>query len=211
GGRGGSLDGRPDQHFAARGARNRALDEQQVALGVDADDLEVLRRAALLAQVARHLLAREHAPRRLALADRARRPVRHGVTVRHVLLREVVALDHAGVTLALRRAGDVDELPGREEIDLDLGAGGVLRAFAVEAELDEPAARLDLVAREVTGLGLRQARGRDGADRHLDRAVTVALRRADARHPIGKGLDYADRDRLTGLGENAGHAAFSAH
>ncbi len=48
------------------------------------------------AHVARHALALEHAARRLALADGARRAVRHRVAVGLHAAREIVALHGAG-------------------------------------------------------------------------------------------------------------------
>src|SRR6202034_478939 len=60
---------------AAFRARDRAADQQQVALGVHHHNFQVLGGAANHAHVARHALARKHPARRLALADRARHAV----------------------------------------------------------------------------------------------------------------------------------------
>ena len=103
------LHRRTHDDLAAFGARNRAADQQQVALDVDLDDLEVLDGAANHTHVARHALALEHAARRLALADRARRSVRHGHTVRGMVTGEVVTLHRAGEALADRGARDIDD------------------------------------------------------------------------------------------------------
>src|SRR5690606_32225673 len=105
-----SLDGRADNHVAVDGAGNRAGNQQQVALGIHADDLEILNGDLLVTEVARHLLALEHTARGLVLTDRARHAVRPRVAVGHVLGAEVVALDRTGKALALTDTDDVDLL-----------------------------------------------------------------------------------------------------
>ena len=67
----------------------------------------------LVAEVARHVLAREHAARVLRHRDRARHVVRTAVAVRRALRAEVVALDGAGEALADRGALHVDLLARR--------------------------------------------------------------------------------------------------
>src|SRR5687768_18443439 len=97
---------RPDRgthrHVAAAGAGQRALDEEQLALGIDADDLDVLHRAFRVTQMACHTLSWKHAPRILVLPDRARLPVGNRVAVTRTIGGKMVPLDHAGETLALR-------------------------------------------------------------------------------------------------------------
>src|SRR5690606_34469976 len=111
-----------DDDVAARRARHGALDRDQAALGVDPDHFQALRALALRTHVARHLLAREHAARRLPLADRTRRAVRQRVAVRRVAHAEVPALDRALGALALGDALDVDQLADFEDVGLDLAA-----------------------------------------------------------------------------------------
>jgi hypothetical protein len=133
-----SLQRRTHDDFAARRARHRAADQQEVARGVDFDDLQLLDRAADVAHVAGHALALEHASRGLALADRAGGAVEHRRAVRSRAAREVVPLHRAGKALADGRARDVDDLALGEQVDLELGARGEIGAFAVgEAELDQ--------------------------------------------------------------------------
>src|SRR6185503_14642456 len=126
--------------------------------------------------------------------------------------REVVALDDARITLALRGAADVDELADLEEIHFELGAGRELVALALgEAELVEAVAGVDLRLREMARFGLRDAvRLRRAADGDLDGAVAVALDRLHRRDAIRQGFDDGDGDRVTVFPENTGHAAFSA-
>src|SRR4029077_16981097 len=88
----GGLDRRADDDAAARGARHGTADEQQVPLEVHLDDLEVFHGAVDAAHAAGHALAREHASRRLALADRAGRAVHDGSAVARHAARETVAL-----------------------------------------------------------------------------------------------------------------------
>src|SRR6516164_5431625 len=94
------LLGVADQHIAAIGAGDRPPDHDQAALGIDRDDLQVLGRDPLIAEMARHLLAREGTARVLAVAGRAM----GAVGDRHAMGRpeaaEIVALHHAGETLA---------------------------------------------------------------------------------------------------------------
>src|SRR4029078_5282181 len=117
------LHGGTNDHVAARSARNRAFDRDEMTIEIDLHDFEIDRGAAHVTHVTGHLLAREHATRRLALADRARRAMRQRVAVRRVAHREVMALDRALETLALRDAGDVDLLADREDlVGLDLAA-----------------------------------------------------------------------------------------
>src|SRR5690606_34374647 len=107
---------------ATRRARNRALDGDQAALGVDLDHLQPLRALRFRTHVAGHLLARKHAARRLALTDRARRAVRQRVAVGRVAHLEVPTLDRALEALALGDTLDVDDLADLEDVGLDLGA-----------------------------------------------------------------------------------------
>src|SRR5690606_11414754 len=73
-----------DDDVAAGGAGNRTPDGQQTLFGINLDHDQVLDRAAHVAHLPGHLLAGEHAARRLALADGARRAVRQRVTVRGI-------------------------------------------------------------------------------------------------------------------------------
>src|SRR5688500_540178 len=121
---------------AAGRTGNGALDRDQATLGVDLDHLETLHGLLDRTHVTGHLLAREHAARRLALADRARRAMRQRVAVRRVAHLEVMALDRALEALALGHAGHVDDLTHGEDVRLDLGADLVVaRILVVDAEL----------------------------------------------------------------------------
>src|SRR3954453_19405743 len=84
-------DGQP----AALVTRDRALDEQQAADRIGADDLEVLLSAIARAHVAGHLLVLEHATRILAVAGRTVRTVRDRNAGRGAQALEVPALHGA--------------------------------------------------------------------------------------------------------------------
>src|SRR5207247_290914 len=106
---------------AAR-AGHRALDEQELPPGIDADDLQIQDRAAHVAEVAGHALAGKHARRALVLAGRAGLVMRDRVAVAGAVGREMMALDHAGETLADRDALDVHLLADLEDLEAALAA-----------------------------------------------------------------------------------------
>src|SRR5690606_22812268 len=104
----------------ALGTRNRAADQDQAAIGVGRDDLDVLRGHAGGAHVTGHLLALEHLTGVLALTGRTVRAVRNRVTVGRAAAAEIVALHDTLETLTDRGARHVDLLAGDEVLDGDL-------------------------------------------------------------------------------------------
>ncbi len=96
--------------------------------------------------------------------------------VRHRSPREVVPLDRPLVALADRDPGDLDLLPGLEDVD---GDGLADDELGRPSQLGEPAVRLDAVLAEMADLGLRQLPLRDRVVGDLDRLVAVRLRRPD--------------------------------
>src|SRR5690606_9856041 len=109
-----------DQHHAAVGTGNRALDQQQVLLRVDGVDGQVLHGGPGVAVPPRHAEALEDATGGRAAADRARRTVLALGAVRGAEAAEAVTLHHTSGALALAGAGDVDLLPGLEDRNGDL-------------------------------------------------------------------------------------------
>ena len=112
-----------DHHDRVPGARNRAADVEQVLLGIDPHDDEVLGRRLASAQPARRPRAREDARRERRRSDRARRAVEH-----RAVGRRAAAEIRAGATtpmkpLPLRRADDVDVVLLGEDVAEDLVAG----------------------------------------------------------------------------------------
>src|SRR5215207_6061870 len=199
------LHGVTHEDPAALGAGNGTLDEDQPALDVGSDHLEVQGRDTLIAHVAGHLLAGEGLARVLALAGGAVGAMRDRVAVARTMAGEVPALHRARETLADRRAGDVDELPGHEVVRRDACADRdhiLLR----DAELHDLPLRLDMGDREMAALrtagvlDLRKTR----AELHGSVAVLV-------RRPVGDNLavvelEDGDRDMLAGVVVNAAHA-----
>src|SRR5690606_21256937 len=118
-------------------ARNRALDEQEAAIGVGAHDLEVLLRALTVAHVARHLLVLKDAARILAITRRTVRTVAERNAVRRAQTAEAPALHRAGKPRALRVAGDVDLLPGDEVLGTDRRADRHQAFLVLNAELGD--------------------------------------------------------------------------
>src|SRR5206468_11048520 len=97
------------------GARQGALHEQEVSLGVGSDDRDLLRRRPLIAHVAGHAHALVDAAGGRARADRARLAVMVGA-VRLRAAVEVMALDVTREALALRDAAHVDEVARGEHV-----------------------------------------------------------------------------------------------
>ena len=142
-------------HFnpAAFGAGHSATDKQKSALGIDADDLQILSGDALVTEVAGHLLAFEDLARILALAGRAVRAVRDRDAVRGAQAAEVPALHGAGEAFTDADAGDVNLLAGDEVLSGNHRADRQQIVFA-DAEFAHDRLRLDLGARELAALGL---------------------------------------------------------
>ena len=104
------LDGGTHDNVRTACARNGALDEEELTVGVDTNHNQVLGRTLNITEVTRHALTRENATRILRHTDRTRHVVRTAVTVRRALRGHVVALDRAGVALTDRGALHIDLL-----------------------------------------------------------------------------------------------------
>src|SRR5690606_25621240 len=136
------LDGIAHIDPGALGTRNRAADQNQAALCVGRNDLEVLGRHAGSTHVTGHLLALEHLTRVLALTSRTVRAVRNRVTVGCTATTEVVALHDTLETLTDRGTRHVDLLANDEVIGSDLGAN-LDEVFRRDAEFRDLRLRLD--------------------------------------------------------------------
>ncbi len=201
------LDRVLDQQPAALVPGNRSLDEDQAALDVGRDDLEVLLRALAVAHVARHLLVLEHLARILALTGRAERAVRDRDAVRRAQAAEIPALHAALEALTDRVAGDVDELARDEVVGRQRRAGVEQRIFG-HAELGNMGLGLDLGGGEVAALGLGRVLGLLGAGAKLDGDIAVALARP-LRHDLAVlEAQHRYRDVATIVLEQAGHPHF---
>src|SRR5690606_9173304 len=188
-----------------------ALDCDQAALGVDLDHLQALRGLGVGAHVAGHLLARKHATRGLALADRAGRAVRQRVAVRRVAHAEVPALDRALEALALGDALDVDDLADLEDVGLDFTTDLEVGDLVVgHAQFPQAATGFDLGLGQVAGLGLGQQRGALHAGGDLHGAVAVGLDRLHLGDAVRGGFDQGHRHGVAVFGEHSAHAGLAA-
>ena len=174
------------------GPGTEPLTQQQIALRIGLDDLEVERRDLLVAHLAGHPHALEHASGKGAGADRPRCPMVLVVAVAGALTLEVVALHRPGEALASADGGHVDLGSGGDAVDGDLLAD-LVAVDVLESQLDEAVARIDGHLGEVAGLGLVQLPGVAVAVGHLEGAVAVTLGRLDLHD--AHGLDAQDRDR----------------
>src|SRR5690606_18228773 len=206
-----SLARRADDHVTTRRTRHGAAHRDQAALGVDLHHLKALGALADGTHVACHLLAREHAARRLPLAQRTGRTMRQRVAVGRVAHGEVPALDRALETLALGHALDVDHLADLEDVGADLATELEVGQLAVlDPELPQATAGFDLGLGQVPGLRLVEQRSAAHAGSHLDRGVAVDLDGLDLGNAVGSRLDQRHGDRLAVLGEVPAHAGLAA-
>ena len=189
------LDGVADRDDATVRTRNRALDEQHVALGVGVDDFEVERGDLLVAHVSGHALALEHTAGEGAGADRAGHAVRTVNTVAFAHAPEVVALHDTGETLASAGAGHVDPSAGSDRLDGDLLAE-FETVDRIEPQFDEPFAGLDTSLLEVAGVRLVELLGVSVPIGHLQRGVSVSLVGLDLDDTHGFDTDHRDGNDL---------------
>src|SRR5436190_7752817 len=164
---------------------NRALDQQQLPLGIDAHDRQVLNGAPHIAQLPGPALAGEHPAGALALTGRTRRARRYRVSVRLAIRRKMMALDHAGESLAERRALHVHLLPDLEDLDADLSANFQRREFfRGRLEFAQQVARLDCSLGQVSGERLPDAGCTALAERDLHGGIAVVIGRLDLSDPV---------------------------
>src|ERR1051325_186043 len=190
-----------NQHERALGSGHAAFDHDEVAIGVHANDLVGARGGALVAHLSRHPHALEH-PRRVGRTDGARLADVH----RAVALgapAELVALDESLEALAHAGARDIDELPGREQVGLELLTG--LDAGVV-ADLDDVPLRIDAGLLELPGSGVGELALLDGPEGDPDGAVAVLLLRAQAEHLARARLEHGDGAGSAVGVEQLGHA-----
>ena len=192
-------------------ARNGAAHQQQLAGFVDANDVEVLRGLRDVAELAGHLLAREHAAGVLRHRDRTRHVVRAAVAVRRALRAEVVALDRAGEALADRGALHVDHLANSKGRHRNLGARLEAGSHVdSDTEFLEDFTRFDARFREVAGFGFGHARCFARAERHLDGAVAVGLWGLDLGDAVVRHVKHGHGNGVAIVREDAHHAHLAA-
>jgi hypothetical protein len=202
----------PHLHHRIARARHRALDQQQVALGVDIGDLQALLGDPLVAHLARHPHPFEDAGGEGAGADRPRGADVVGAVADRPAT-EVVALDPALEALADRDPRDLHLLAGLEGGDRHVVAyfDRVISAEVLVAELDQVAHRRRPGLLGVALLGSGKLARLDLAEGELHGRVAVPLGLADRGHLAGAGLDHGDRDDGAVLAEDLRHAELLAN
>ncbi len=202
-----SLDSRTDNHVAASCTRNGALDQQQIAFCVYANNFQGLHGHALSAHVTGHFLALENTTRSLALADGARNAVGDGVTVGVILTTEIPTLDGTGEAFTFRLTGDVYQLACCKEFSFDQVASLEIAFF--KTELHDAATSGNVCLREVACLSSSDARSTALANSDLHCAIAIGLFSFELGDAIRLDLNDRDRNGDTFFGENAGHAALT--
>ena len=200
-------EGRAGHHLAfltmiiALRAGQRALDQEQVALGVAAHDGHLLDGDAVVAHPPGHARALEHLARVRAGADRAGLAVRVGA-VRLRSAPEVVALDGAGEARGpwTRRS----RRPSRPSANRDTSSVWPTSYSDTSSRRNSRACLTGGRPLSWPSARLGQLLGRAGAE--LDGGVAVALGRAQRGHRIRFDRHHRDGHDRAVLREDRGHA-----
>src|SRR5690606_38594405 len=202
------LDGVANQKPSVLRAGHRALDEDQAANRVGADDLEALLRALAIAHVAGHLLVLEDLARILALPGRTVGTVADRPALGGAHPAEAPALHRTGNSLALRMAGDVDVLPGHEVLGADRRADREETVLAVDAEFGDLLLQRHLRLGEMLALRLGDVLLLGFARADLDSDVSVTIGSAMRNHLTILQRQNGDRHVAAVLLEQARHPGF---
>ena len=170
----GDLDGVLDEQPATLRAGHGALHEDEAALDVGADDLEILLGAILVTHVAGHLLVLEDLARILALAGRTERTVRDGDAVGGAQTAEAPALHAALETLALGATLDVDDLAGDIMVGRNQRAD-IEQAVFIDAEFVDDRLGFDFGLAEMPALRLGDVLRLRCAGAELNGGVAVLI------------------------------------
>ena len=184
---------------------DRAVHVDQSLLDVGLDDLQVLLRDALDAEMAGHLLARESTARILAVTGRTVRAVRDRDAVGGAETAEVPALHRTGEALADRGAHDIDKLAGHEMRGGELGTD-FQKVLLGDPEFRQLPLRLNLRLGEVAALSLGDVLHLGLAHTELNGVVAVRLVGAHGNDLAVIDLEHGHRDVVAVGGEDAGHA-----
>src|SRR5918992_2670463 len=176
-----------NRHDSILRAGNGAANEEQIPLGVHPNHPEANLGVARGAHVSWHPLALDDPGGVSARADRARLAV-PSIAVGGRPAAEAMAMDHALESSALRGAGDLDQLPGREDVHLQFGTRG--RSLSLERKAPEHLGSCF----EPGLLGVAQLRLR-GALRATCPEPELDVTIPDLHHPAGAGLDDRHRYR----------------
>ena len=180
---------------------------------IDLNHTQIACSRSHITHVTGHLLAWEHAARRLALTDGTWCPVGTRVTVGRVLHGKVVALDGALKPFSDAGSRDINHLPDCKLIDLDLTAHFMAGCGigAVQTELPESASGCNASLGEMPGLRFLDPNRTTLTRSHLHRGVPIHFQGADLGHAIRLHLNYADRNRHPFRGKDPRHAELAPH
>src|SRR5215471_5764881 len=191
-----------DEDIAARAARHRSFDHQDIAFGVGRDHFETLGGHPFGPQMSRHLFVLEHLSGRCALPGRTMAAMRDRYPVAGAQSSEIMALHRTGKSLADTGAGDIDILPGDEMRGGNLGSHFEQRILG-DAELCEPRLGLYLGLREMATKRLRYVLGLGGTHTKLHRGIPVLLLSSHGDDLAIIDLEHRHRDVVSVFGEDA--------
>src|SRR5690606_3739899 len=137
----------PNYHQTSIRSRNRTADHQQVIININLCDRKAFDRYPVVAHVARRTRALNDTRRISRLADRTG-PANVHRAVRFRPACKVMALDRTRKAASFRAPNDLDLVPIRKNIDLDLIADRCFRSI-VKADLFEDARRRYAAARDL--------------------------------------------------------------
>src|ERR1700722_12391969 len=185
--------------------RHRALDQNETAVGVGADDTKVLRRHLIRSHMAGHFLVLPGLAGILTATGRPMRTMRDRHAVCGAQAAEVPPLHRAGEALADRHTSDIDILSDGEVVGGDLGSDRD-HLVLFDAELGEPHLRLNMGDGKTAALSLRHVLHLGLADAELKRGIAVLFLGAMRDHLAALDLENGDRHVVPCVGEDAGHA-----
>src|SRR5699024_9051533 len=198
-----------DNDDAAVDTRNCALDEQQVGIGIDLGNLQVLHGHAVVAHAACHALALEDATRGSGSADTTDATVRCLVTVCCTLAGKAVARPVAGAAVGVGCAGAAQEVALVDDLDGDALASLVAGSIR-NAALGDVAARGNAGLLEVARLRLVDLTWVDLTECDLDGLAAVDVLGAHLGYDTRPSLDNGNRYDAVLVIEDLGHAELLA-
>ncbi len=189
------------------GARNGALNGDQIFVGIDADDIEIEDRHPLVSVLSRHLLVFEDSRRRRVRAHGAGLTVNRSHAVRHAKLVAAPSLDNAGIAAALGDARDIHSVAGREGVGR-YDIADVHGICVVKLELLQMLFHRHARFREVTFFRFVELSLNNVLKAELNAGITVFLDGFLLRDHAGSGFDDGNRNDVSNFVENLCHTDF---
>ena len=203
------LDRALDQHQTALGAGDGAADSDQVQLGIDLDDVQVLDGDLVTAHLAGADVALEDAAGIRGGTHRAGVTVDRAAAVAHRSTLSAVALDGALIAVALAGAGHVHKVALFEGVSLD-DVADVQLGRVLKVELAQVLLGADGCLVQVAHLGLGQLTLGDILVAQLNGRIALFLDSLLLNDRAGTRLDDGDGDHLAVFVEDLRHADFLA-